>query len=96
MCLDIWNDLLNNLNDLLDDSLLALWIIFQKESILYESFALSYFFPFFYYKNEENKLEEKDKYDLIYELINRALGLNKKKRKLFLIQDFIFNAIKVY
>ena len=39
---------------------------------------LSYLFPSYYYKNEENKLEEKDKCDLIYELINRALGINNK------------------
>ena len=38
--------------------------------------VLSYLFPSCYYKNEENKLEEKDRCDLIYELINICLGLN--------------------
>ena len=38
--------------------------------------VLSYLFPSCYYKNEENKLEEKDRCDLIYELINISLGLN--------------------
>ena len=38
--------------------------------------VLSYLFPSCYYINEENKLEEKDKNDLIYELINISLGLN--------------------
>jgi len=41
--------------------------------------VLAYLFPSIYYKNEENKLEENDKCDLIYELINRTLGLNEKK-----------------
>ena len=39
--------------------------------------VLSYLFPSMYYKNDENKLEDSDRCDLIYELINRALGLNE-------------------
>ena len=38
--------------------------------------VLSYLFPSCYNKNEENKLEEKDRCDLIYDLINISLGLN--------------------
>ena len=39
--------------------------------------VLSYLFPSMYYKNDENKLEDSDRCDLIYELINRVLGLNE-------------------
>ena len=41
--------------------------------------VLSYLFPSCYNKNDENKLEEEDKCDLIYELIKRCFGLNDKK-----------------
>ena len=41
--------------------------------------VLSLLFPSSYEKNEDNKLEENDKNDLIYELINICLGLNEIK-----------------
>ena len=49
--------------------------------------VLSYLFPSSYYKNGENKLEEKDKCDLIYELLIRALGLyNDNEGNFFLFK----------
>ena len=53
-----------------------------------ERCVLSYLFPSLYNinDNKENKLEEKDKCDLIYDLINRALGLNNYEGNYFLFK----------
>jgi len=44
-----------------------------------ERCLLSFLFPSYHSKNEENKLDENDRNDLIYELINNCLGLNEAK-----------------
>ena len=44
-----------------------------------ERCLLSFLFPSCHSNNEENKLDINDRNDLIYELINNCLGLNKEK-----------------
>ena len=48
--------------------------------------VLAYLFPSCYNDNEEIKLKEKDKCDLIYELITRSLGLNGNEGNYFLFK----------
>ena len=61
-----------------------------------ERCVLSYLFPSIYnlINNNENKLEEKDKSDLIYDLINRALGLNDYEGNYFLFKTLFLMQAK--
>ena len=55
-----------------------------------ERCLLSFLFPSCHRKNEENKLDINNKNDLIYELINNCLGLNKEKEGNYILFKTIF------
>ena len=55
-----------------------------------ERCLLSFLFPSCHSKNEENKLDENDRNDLIYELINNCLGLNEAKEGNYILFKAIF------
>ena len=65
--------------------------------------VLGFLFPSSYEKNEENKLDENDRCDLIYELIKTSLGLNEIKegnyylfKNLYLMQPTSINYDNLY